>query len=185
MTDWSIFESLVRAIGRSLTWDGEIMVRLRASYLRELHEEMKRRDPRRRVLPGIRELLADLDSRSDVHLGLQTGNLEQGAREKLEPFAIHRFFPGGGFGSDDPDRRRVVRIAREQICRIRRIDVPPERVGVVGDTVHDVEAALANGFRAIAVATGWSSMEELERARPHALVSDLADRRRALDALGL
>ena len=46
---------------------------------------------------------------------------------------------------------------------------------LIGDTPLDVEAALATGARAVAVATGQFSLAELEAARPHAVLPDLAD----------
>ena len=49
----------------------------RESYLGALREELRREDPRRRVMPGVRELLLALSGRPDVHLGLLTGNIEE------------------------------------------------------------------------------------------------------------
>jgi phosphoglycolate phosphatase-like HAD superfamily hydrolase len=56
------------------------------------------------------------------------------------------------------------------------IEFPASRVTVVGDTEHDVACARANGFRAIAVASGWVPRESLLRSEPDALFSDLTDR---------
>jgi phosphoglycolate phosphatase-like HAD superfamily hydrolase len=46
---------------------------------------------------------------------------------------------------------------------------------VIGDTVHDVTAALANDAVAIAVATGTTSMAELAAAGAHTVLPDLSD----------
>jgi phosphoglycolate phosphatase-like HAD superfamily hydrolase len=46
---------------------------------------------------------------------------------------------------------------------------------VVGDTVHDVAAALANGAFAVAVATGSTGMEDLASAGAHAVLPDLSE----------
>jgi phosphoglycolate phosphatase-like HAD superfamily hydrolase len=46
---------------------------------------------------------------------------------------------------------------------------------VIGDTVHDVIAALANDARAIGVATGATSMAELQNAGAHAVLPDLSN----------
>jgi phosphoglycolate phosphatase-like HAD superfamily hydrolase len=46
---------------------------------------------------------------------------------------------------------------------------------VVGDTAHDVSAALANGALAVGVATGSASMAELVLAGAHAVLPDLSD----------
>jgi len=54
---------------------------------------------------------------------------------------------------------------------------------LVGDTPLDVEAALATGSRAVAVATGSYSADELAAAGAHAVLPDLADTARVLDAI--
>jgi phosphoglycolate phosphatase len=46
---------------------------------------------------------------------------------------------------------------------------------LVGDTPLDVAAALAEGARAVAVATGRYTVAELAAAGPHVVLSDLAD----------
>jgi phosphoglycolate phosphatase-like HAD superfamily hydrolase len=183
-TDPGIMASLARAAGL----DGQRYTRrraeLEATYLRALAEVMARPDPRRRSLPGVRALLEDLHGRSGAHLGLLTGNLERGARMKLEPFDLNRFFPDGGFGSDHGDRREVARQARDKLSRHCGIDFDAARVVVIGDTEWDVDCARANGFRAVAVDSGWGSHEALEAAAPDALLPDLSDREQTLLALG-
>jgi phosphoglycolate phosphatase-like HAD superfamily hydrolase len=57
-------------------------------------------------------------------------------------------------------------------------------VTVVGDTQHDVDCARANGYRSVAVDSGWVPREALERAGPDALLHRLDDPG-VLKALGL
>ena len=52
------------------------------------------------LCPGFPELLEALEKQPGVMLGLLTGNIEAGARTKLEPFDLNRYFGAGGFGSD-------------------------------------------------------------------------------------
>jgi len=47
-------------------------------------------------------------------MGLLTGNLEKGARIKLEPFGLNTFFPFGAFGSDHEDRNYLLPVAIER-----------------------------------------------------------------------
>jgi phosphoglycolate phosphatase-like HAD superfamily hydrolase len=54
---------------------------------------------------------------------------------------------------------------------------------IVGDTPLDVDCAQACGARAVAVATGQHSMDELARCAPHLLLPDLRDAPTVLDAL--
>jgi phosphoglycolate phosphatase-like HAD superfamily hydrolase len=174
-TDPLIFASMAEACGVDPATFRERKDDLVRSFVRALELEMQRPDPRRRVLPGVRALLERLEAMDGVHLGLLTGNLEAGARIKLEPFDLNRFFPAGGFASDDPDRRTIARVAHGRMSELTGIDFPPEAVTVVGDTDHDVDCARANGFRAVAVDSGWVPRERLERSRPDALLDDLSD----------
>jgi phosphoglycolate phosphatase-like HAD superfamily hydrolase len=47
------------------------------------------------------------------------------------------------------------------------------RIALIGDHPNDVRAAKANGIRAIAVATGLISMDELRTHSPDVLLPDL------------
>ena len=49
--------------------------------------------------PGIPALLERLAAEPRVTLGLLTGNIERGARMKLEPAGLNRYFSFGAFGS--------------------------------------------------------------------------------------
>lgn len=155
------------------------------AYLAALRDELARPHPRRRVLPGVEALLDDLSARDDVHLGLLTGNTEAGARLKLDALGLGRYFEGGGFGSDDADRAVIARLALEKMSRHANIPFEPGLTTVVGDTELDVACALANGFRAVAVASGGIALRELAASGAHAVLPDLVDKDAAILALGL
>ena len=78
-------------------------------YLKNLEKEIQ--NNRKHLKPGVYELLEHLSSKSDIGVGLLTGNLEPGARIKLRSFNIDRFFTSGAFGSDDEDRNNLLPIA--------------------------------------------------------------------------
>jgi phosphoglycolate phosphatase-like HAD superfamily hydrolase len=137
------------------------------------------------VLPGVRETLEMLAGRGDVTLGLLTGNLEAGAWAKLEAFGLADYFEAGGFSSDHADRREIARRAHAKLCAHTGIPFPAARTVVVGDTEHDVDCAQANGFRAVAVASGWVPRERLVEAGPDALLDDFTDSELVLAALDL
>ena len=158
---------------------------LQKAYLDALREELALPDARRRVLPGVRPLLELLSARPGVFLGLVTGNIEDGARAKLDAFGLNRYFPDGGFSSDHPERAEIARIAHERLSRRAGIRFPSDRVIVVGDTELDVACARANGFVAIAVESGWVSRERLVAAAPDALFPDLTEVPAVLAAMGL
>jgi phosphoglycolate phosphatase-like HAD superfamily hydrolase len=123
--------------------------------------------------PGIVELLPRLHRHPVVLLGLLTGNIEKGARIKLDPFGLNAYFPFGGFGSDHEDRAVLAAKAWE-IGRARAgKPIPPEHVLVVGDTEHDVMAGKRNGFLTAGVTTGFGSGEAMRRAGADAVFDDL------------
>jgi phosphoglycolate phosphatase len=132
------------------------------------------------VLPGVPELLASLAARSDVALGLLTGNYECIARLKLARAGIGRCFQGreGAFGSDDEDRAALPRIARRRAGPVGEPQ-PRDRTIVIGDTPRDIACARADGVRCIAVASGPFSADELTGA--DCVASDTQELRGVLD----
>jgi phosphoglycolate phosphatase-like HAD superfamily hydrolase len=147
--------------------------RLVGAYLRHLPECLASRGGF--VLPGIADLLAQLQERDDVALGLLTGNVRAGARAKLGYFGLYDYFPFGGFGDHHFDRDDVAREALGEVRRRFNGAVRPENIWVIGDTPLDVQCARAVGARAVAVATGWHLRAELAEHRPDLLLDDLSD----------
>lgn len=115
------------------------------------------------VLGGVAEALGWLAARSEVVLGIATGNVRAGAEAKLTAAGLTRFFPvgaPGGYGCDSHLRAELVATAIARGRERRRID----QVIVVGDTVHDIAAARACDATVCAVATGSNTAEELVHA---------------------
>lgn len=127
------------------------------------------------VLPGILALLQVLGQRDDAILGLLTGNIREGARRKLHHYGLAHHFRFGGYGDHHLDRCDVAREALAELHRHIDGSVPNDRVWVIGDTPLDVRCARAIGAQAVAVATGWHSMEELAAEKPDYLLKDLSD----------
>jgi phosphoglycolate phosphatase-like HAD superfamily hydrolase len=147
--------------------------RLVEGYLRHLPASLA--SHRGRILPGIAALLAQLQQRGDVAVGLLTGNVRAGARVKLGFFGLYNYFGFGGYGDHHLDRDDV---AREALAEVRqRFDgeVVLERIWVIGDTPLDVRCARSIGVKVAAVCTGWHPREELADHRPDLLLTDLAD----------
>jgi phosphoglycolate phosphatase-like HAD superfamily hydrolase len=105
---------------------------------------------------------------------LVTGNVPEVAAAKVAAFGLTGSFDAevGGYGTDDSVRATLVRRSLE---RARTKYGEPFRPVVVGDTVHDVTAALANGAVAVAVATGATAAADLEAAGAHVVLPDLSD----------
>jgi phosphoglycolate phosphatase-like HAD superfamily hydrolase len=133
--------------------------------------------------PGISELLERLARQPGVTLGLLTGNLEPGARLKLTPPDYNRYFPFGAFGSDSADRYELPRVAVERALAHTGRRFAGKSVVIVGDSIHDVACGRSLGVRAVAVATGITSLERLEAEKPDALFESFADTERALAAV--
>jgi phosphoglycolate phosphatase len=131
--------------------------------------------------PGVPEALTALGARKDVIQSLLTGNIEPNAELKLAAFDLHTLvdLEIGGYGSDHGTRSELVAVARSKAREKRGVDVPLSATVVVGDTPLDIAAAHAAGARAVAVASGPYTAQELEQASPDAVLEDASD----LDAL--
>lgn len=171
-TDLVILEDMARAFGISTETFRAAHIELEAAYLEHLKITLAESD-QKVPCPGVPELLGRLEGHDRIELALLTGNMEPGARIKLEPFGLNRYFATGGFGNDHRDRRDMAIVARERAMKRTGREIPPEQVVVVGDTVHDVSAGKSNGFLTAAVATGWSPRETLEEAEPDRVFDDL------------
>lgn len=130
---------------------------------------------RGRLLPGVAKLLAILEERSRHRLAVLTGNLREGAAIKLRHFRIDRHFPTGAFGDDHHDRNELGPIARQRALETFGESFAPADIAVIGDTPRDVACARAFGARAIAVATGCASPEQLAASQPDLFLEDLSN----------
>jgi phosphoglycolate phosphatase-like HAD superfamily hydrolase len=124
-------------------------------------------------LPGVTQLLGSLRGRGAL-LGLVTGNIRRGARVKLESAGLSGWFEGGAFAEDAVERKEIARIARERFESIRGVKIVASQVLMVGDGRQDVSAARANGYRSLAVETGWTAREDLQEEGPDLLLADLS-----------
>ncbi|MFC0532604.1 HAD family hydrolase [Phytohabitans kaempferiae] len=130
-----------------------------------------------RVLPGAREILVELSTRPHIVQTLVTGNIRAVALDKLSAFDLAGLvdFDIGGFGTEDVVRATLVRRSLERAAAKHGRPFEPSEVLVVGDTVHDVNAALANGVTAVAVATGGTDAATLAAAGAHVVLDDMSD----------
>lgn len=133
------------------------------------------------ALPGAAAVLAAL-ARERVVQSLVTGNLVEIARFKLAAFGLdtHLDFEIGGYGTVSEHRPELV---LEAVRLANAKHGKDFSAVVIGDTPHDVDAALHHGALAIGVATGRSSVEELEDAGAHVVLKDLSDTEAVLSAI--
>ncbi|MFC6092902.1 HAD family hydrolase [Saccharothrix lopnurensis] len=160
----------------------ELVARLHVELVAAAGREHARLPELGRALPGARAAVEALARRDDVVQSLVTGNLPEIARFKLAAFDLDRHLDleVGGYGQLSEHRPELVleavRLATAKHAR-------EFRAAVVGDTPHDVEAALRHGAVAVGVATGRSSAEELREAGAHTVLADLSDTAAVLAAV--
>ncbi|WP_394843482.1 haloacid dehalogenase-like hydrolase [Pendulispora brunnea] len=140
---------------------------------------------RGRVFPGAGEALAALGALPNVVQSLVTGNLPSIAGHKLVPFGLHVHldFEIGAYGSLSAHRPDLVGAAMRNATQKHGVPFAAESVVVIGDTPHDVAAALEHGALAVAVATGVFSEEELRAAGAHVTFPELSDTKAVLAAI--
>jgi len=161
------------------------MTRILDAYVRYLPGEVNGSSSYK-VLPGILRFLEDFHGHSDLAIGLATGNVEEGARIKLERGNLNRFFSFGGFGSDAESRTELVRRAAEKGARVAGQKVKPEDIFVIGDTPRDIDAGREAGFRTVGVATSDYSADQLQAAGADLVLADFErDRSRFLRLAGI
>ena len=124
------------------------------------------------VPKGVERVLKTLNDMPNTTIGVASGNLPGIAWKKLENAGLSRYFPDriGGFGVVE-DRKAAVRRAREMAEEVtgKKYDV----VVHIGDTRADVEAAQANGAKAVGVRTG--SRKEWDYPEPCLVINDMEE----------
>jgi phosphoglycolate phosphatase-like HAD superfamily hydrolase len=183
-TDRQIVRDQMRAVGVA---DGDIDARLPSverTYLEQLTLELAAPTIRVTSYVGVFELLDALRPRADRVLGLLTGNIEAGATVKLRAAGIDPAqFRVTAFGSDHEIRSELPAIAQARARAQLGLDLAGERLIIVGDTPSDIACGRPVGARAIAVATGQYTVDELAQHNPAFVFADLSDTEAVLAAI--
>ena len=175
-TDRQIVRDLMRLEGHDDAHIDQHMDVLLDNYLGGLHRELAVDGRRLHRFAGVLELLDAIEQRPDRILGLLTGNLEAGAAAKLRAVGIDPDrFHVSAYGSDHEIRGELPGIAQRRARERRGIELPGSSIFVIGDTPADISCGRAIGARAIAVATGRYTVEELRSHEPYAVFADLTD----------
>lgn len=171
MTDWVIARLGLEAIGIEVT-DARMQAVLDL-YVPLLASELQSLTPDRyRIHPGIISALNEA-RRAGAALGLGTGNIEAGARLKLEHVDLLDYFAFGGYGSDSAERPELIRCGAVRGAALLGRAIEQCRVVVIGDTPKDIAAAMAIGAESIGVATGSFSVQQLKEAGATHAFADL------------
>ncbi len=154
------------------------------SYVWRLREAVQDESSRPHLFGGVLDLMDALEARSDVMVGLLTGNIHTGARIKLSAAGLNPDrFVFGAYGSDHHHRPALPAIARERASAHSGRDIRASRMLIVGDTPADVYCGQGIGARSMAVATGRYSRQELAACGPASLFDDLSDTDAVLQAM--
>ena len=163
--------------------DGADTERFRTLYFQTLESEIRRPREGKRACTGIPDLMEALHARSDVLLGLLTGNWRRSAMMKLHYFNLDTYFRLGAFADDSENRNNLVPVAVDRAGPLLQNELTPEDVFVIGDTPLDVACARPHGARTVAVATGFHSRKELETSGADFVFSDLGDTKAVVEAM--
>jgi len=184
-TDPQIIAELLREAGHAAGAIETLIDPLGAEYLRLLERELTAIDaPRPTLMPGVVEVLDRLEANAAVALGLLTGNIAAGAALKLRAAGLDPArFRVAAYGSDSAHRPDLPAIAAQRARTIFGRVPGGKEVVIVGDTPADMTCGQAIGARAIGVATGSYTVEDLRLAGAADVFDDLSDVERAVASM--
>jgi len=174
MTDWAIVRSGLNVVGAPAR--PEEIDRVLTAYVEILEDEVRRADSARYYLHrGMASALDRAAAHREVALGLGTGNIQEGARVKLQRVGVYDRFRFGGFGSDHEERVELIRRGAERGAALLGATPADCRVVIIGDTPKDVAAAKGIGAECVGVGTGSFTPEQLLAAGANAAFKDLGE----------
>lgn len=137
------------------------------------------------LFPGAAEVLRALAGHPDVIQSVLTGNMRPIAEMKLAAFGLDRYVElgSGAYGMDAATRPELVDVARGRAAVLHGEPVRAASTVLIGDTPHDVAAALESGARIVAVTSGSSDETALRAAGAETVLTGLADTAGVLRAI--
>ena len=174
LDNFSIVYSLIKK-GKKPT--AAEMKKMKAKYLEILPTEVHAvvRCKKYDLIPGVEKFLKMLAKDKDVILGLGTGNLEEGAKIKLEPSKLASYFTVGGYGEDGQTREEMLQAAVKRAEKKFKTKLEPDKVYVIGDTHRDICAAKNCGFHSAVLTNGFGDAQKIQRAAAELETKDFND----------
>lgn len=112
------------------------------------------------VFPGVRNCLEVMQS-TGVALGLASSKGLSGINLVADKFDLRGYFEAWGTASDDQKRSAKADVVAYSLDLLNEAGHDTSRVILVGDRIHDVEGAHANGIESVLV--GWGYGDDAER----------------------
>ncbi len=151
------------------------------NYIKHLGIQIK--NGKGHVKNGVKDALDAIKEDEDFILGLLTGNIEKGARIKLDFYGLNTYFDIGVFGDNDEDRNNLLPIAVNKLFSQSSVRISFRDCVVIGDTPNDVACSKPYGALSIAVATGPYSFKTLLDAGPDEVLEDLSETEKFISIL--
>ncbi len=123
------------------------------------------------LYPGVREGLEYLKSEG-YKMGCVTNKAAQFTEPLLKDLGVADYFSivvsGDTLPQKKPDPAPLLHAARF-------FDVPPEQALMIGDSISDVKAARAAGFRIVCMTYGYNHGVDIRDANPDAVMDSMAE----------
>jgi phosphoglycolate phosphatase-like HAD superfamily hydrolase len=149
-----------------------------------LIESIRERRHNIRPCPGAHQLIQSLAQRSDVLLGLITGNFKETAMLKLQTAGFDpAVFTVAAYGHISADRADLPPVAVKQAQALTGKTYSGSQIVIIGDTPSDILCGRRLNARSLVVLTGWVSREVLEEHHPDGVFEDLSDTETVIAAI--
>jgi len=122
-------------------------------------------------LDGAKEVIETLHARG-VRMAIASNKFGRFSREALAHLGVSHYF-NAVFGAGDVPRNKPFPDMLH--ASLKEMNLPPEEVIYVGDTVTDIEAGKEAGVDVYALPTGFHSREELSEKKPKRILKNLKE----------
>ena len=164
--------SLPVAIGRLAgTDDPDFIGGLVESYKTHYRASLELRTDREPLFPGAREALDRLRPVPQTFLGIATGKGLAGVHRILDLHGLRGHFATLQTPDHNPSKPHPGMLLRA----MAETAAKPAETVMIGDTLFDIELAVAAGVGAIGVSWGYHDPADLRRAGAHALIESYGE----------
>lgn len=119
---------------------------------------------------GVVDMLQGLRERGHW-LAVATGKSRRGLNEALQHADLRGMFDSSRTADETAGKPHPLMLQE----LMAELDVPPERLLMIGDTTHDLEMARNAGCASVAVAYGAHAVSALQNCQPLHVAQDVAD----------